>query len=379
MRRALIVGGGFGGVSTAYHLSQIAPETEITLVDQLGYFQVGFRKSWALVGHSPIDEGRRSLKTLERLGVHVLTGTVTKIDPAAKSAEIDGKLFQADALVVALGAELVPSAVPGFAQHAFNVYDAPDIPRAAQAISEIKNGRVLIGILGAPYKCPPAPYEMALLAQDSFRERKANVQVTIFTPQAMSLPILGQTGCSILESRLEGYGIKFLPNHKASGIESNRVNFAAGNSLEFDLMLGVPPHRVSPVVATSGLTEGSGWVKVNPRTLETKFPGVYAIGDINEIPLANKMPLPKAGVFAEAEGEIVAHQIADAFAGKSSHASFDGFGYCFLEVGGGMAQLVQGNFLAEPAPEVTLTEPSTDYLEHKREFEQERLQKWFGG
>ena len=136
---------------------------------------------------------------------------------------------------------------------------------------------------------------------------------------------------------------------------------------------------VSPVVATSGLTEGSGWVKVNPRTLETKFPGVYAIGDINEIPLANKMPMPKAGVFAEAEGEIVAHQIADAFAGKSSHASFDGFGYCFLEVGGGMAQLVQGNFLAEPAPEVTLTEPSTDYLEHKREFEQERLQKWFGG
>ena len=379
MRRALILGGGFGGVSTAYHLSQIARDVEITLVDQLGYFQVGFRKSWALVGQSPLDEGRRSLKTLERLGIRVVTGAVTKITPAVKSAEVGGQLYEADALVVALGAELVPDAVSGFTGHAFNVYDSPDIPRAAQALRDIKRGRVVIGILGAPYKCPPAPYEMALLTQDMFRERNAKVELSVFTPQAMSLPVLGQAGCSVIEGRLAGYGVKFLPNHKAIGIEANRVNFANGNSLEFDLLLGVPSHRAPQVVAASGLTEGGAWVKVNPRTLETKFAGVYAIGDINEIPLANKMPLPKAGVFAEAEGKIVAEHIADTFAGKTTTAAFDGFGYCFLEVGGGMAHLVQGNFLAEPAPQVTLTEPSLEALEHKREFEQERLQMWFGG
>jgi sulfide:quinone oxidoreductase len=378
VRRVLILGGGFGGVASAYALHQkLPPDSEITLVDQRTHFLVGFRKTWALVNQSPLVAGQRPLSALERLGIRVIQGTVNVLDPAARAAVVDGRRMEADALVVALGAELAPQAVPGFQEHALNVYDSKEIPRAAEAVQKFSGGRVGLGIFGAPYKCPPAPYEMALLLHDFFRERGTPVTLEVFTPQPMSLPVLGYAGCSIVESRLAVYGIAFLPNHKAAAVESGEVIFPKERR-QYDLLLGIPPHQCPALVVQAGLTEGGAWVRVNPRTLETRFPNVYAIGDLTEIPLANGMPLPKAGIFAEAEGRIVAECIAASFEGQTFEASFDGIGYCFMEVGGGEAQLVQGNFLAEPAPQVTLTEPSPQYLEQKRSFEADRLRTWFG-
>jgi len=184
-------------------------------------------------------------------------------------------------------------------------------------------------------------------------------------------------GCDLIESRLADKGITFLPNHKATAVESGEVVFG-DKRRPFDLLLGVPPHRPPAVVRESGLVDGTGWVSVNPRTLETQFPGVYAIGDVVQIAMANGKPLPKAGVFAEAMGETVADRIAAVFKGKESEATFDGEGGCYLEVGAGQAMMVKGHFLAEPEPEVTLTEPSSEYLNEKRLFETQRLQTWFG-
>jgi sulfide:quinone oxidoreductase len=378
MKRVLILGGGFGGLATAHHLKQkLSPEDEVILVDRRDYFMVGFRKTWALVGESPLEAGQRSLDSLTRLGIRVMRDPVTRIDPKARAATIGDQRISADALVVALGAELAPDAIPGFQQYAFNVYDAQDIPRAAQALSEFQGGRLLIGIFGAPYKCPPAPYEMALLINDSLKSRGVKANMEVFTPQPMSLPILGQVGCDLIESRLADKGITFLPNHKATAVESGEVVFA-DKRRPFDLLLGVPPHRPPAVVRESGLVDGTGWVSVDPRTLETQFPGVYAIGDVVQILLANGKPLPKAGVFAEAMGETVAERIAAVFSGEKPEATFKGEGGCYLEVGAGQAMMVSGHFLAEPEPEVSLTEPSPEYLDEKRSFETQRLQRWFG-
>ncbi|HLF26238.1 MAG TPA: FAD/NAD(P)-binding oxidoreductase [Anaerolineae bacterium] len=377
MRRVLILGGGFGGVATAHALRKKLPsDDEVVVVERRAHFMLGLRKSWALTGQSTLEVGQRPLAALERFGIRVLPGAITALDPAARVAEVDGRRLEADALVVALGAELAPEKIPGFQSHAFNVYDPQDVPRAADALRAFPGGRVVIGIFGAPYKCPPAPYEMALLLKDFFRARGVPADLEVFTPQPMSLPILG-AGCSIVESRLEEYGIAFLPNHKAVSVEKDAVVFA-NERRPFDLLLGVPPHQCPAVVAQSGLTDGGAWVRVNPRTLETPFPGVYAIGDLTEISLANGMPLPKAGVFAEAEGQIVAERIAAVFTGREPEAAFDGVGYCFMEVGGGQAQLVRGHFMAEPAPEVTLSEASPHYLDQKHAFEAERLRAWFG-
>jgi sulfide:quinone oxidoreductase len=378
MKRVLILGGGFGGIATARRLKQkLEVNDEVILVDRRDYFMVGFRKSWALVGESTLEAGQRPLDSLTSLGIRVMRDPVTRIDPNGPAATMGDQIISADALVVALGADLVPEAIPGFQQYAHNIYDPNDIPRAAQALKEFQGGKLLIGIFGAPYKCAPAPYEMALLINESLKSRGVKASVEVFTPQPMSLPVLGQVGCDLIESRLADQGITFLPNHKATAVEAGEVVFAKERR-PFDLLLGVPPHRPPTVVRESGLVGDSGWVSVNPRTLETQYSGVYAIGDVVQIMMPNGKPLPKAGIFAEAMGETVAERIAATFAGQTPDATFKGEGGCYLEVGGGQAMMVKGQFLAEPDPEVMLTEASSQYLEEKRAFETQRLQTWFG-
>jgi sulfide:quinone oxidoreductase len=378
MKRVLILGGGFGGIATARRLKQRLDEKdEVILVDRRDHFMVGFRKTWALIGQSTLDAGRRTLDSLASLGIRVMRDPVTKIDPAGRTAWMDDQRLGADALVVALGAELVPEAIPGFQQYAYNVYDPQDIPRAAQALREFQGGKLLIGVFGVPYKCPPAPYEMALLTRESLAARGVKTEVEVFTPQPVSMPLLGQVGCDIIESRLAENSITFLPNRKATGVEAGEVIFA-NERRQFDLLFGIPPHRPPAVVRESGLVGDSGWVSVNSRTLETQFPGVYAIGDVVQIAMGNGKPLPKAGVFAEAMGETVADRIAADFAGQQPEAEFQGEGGCYLEVGMGQAMMVKGHFMAVPNPQIALTEASARHLEEKRAFETERLQSWFG-
>lgn len=378
MKRVLILGGGFGGVANARRLKQKLDEKdEIILVDQRGYFMVGFRKTWALIGQSPLEAGQRPLDSLTSLGIRVMHDPVTRIDPSGRAAWMGDQRISADALVIALGAELAPETIPGFQQYAYSVYDPNDIPRAAQALRQFQGGRLLIGVFGVPYKCPPAPYEMALLIREALKGRGVKAEIEVFTPQPVSMPILGQTGCDIVESRLAENGITFVPNHKATAVEPLEVVFA-NERRPFDLLFGVAPHRPPAVVRESGLVGDSGWVSVDSRTLETSFAGVYAIGDVAQISMANGKPLPKAGVFAEAMGETVAERIAATFNGQQPEAVFQGEGGCYLEVGAGEAMMVRGHFMAEPNPEVMLTDASPRYLQEKSSFEAQRLQAWFG-
>ena len=378
MKRVLILGGGFGGIATARRLKQRLDEKdEVILVDRRDYFMVGFRKTWALTGQSTLEAGQRALDSLTSLGIRVMRDAVTRIDPAGRTAWMGDQRLSADALVVALGAELAPENVPGFQEYAYNVYDPQDIPRAAQALQEFQGGKLLIGVFGVPYKCPPAPYEMALLIRETLQARGIKAEVEVFTPQPVSMPLLGQVGCDIIDGRLTDNGITFLPNRKANAVESTEVVFP-NERRQFDLLLGIPPHRPPAVVRESGLVGDSGWVSVNSRTLETAFSGVYAIGDVVQIPMGNGKPLPKAGVFAEAMGETVADRIAATFAGQDPEAAFQGEGGCYLEVGNGQAMMVKGHFMAVPEPEVALTEASAQLLEEKRAFEEHRLQDWFG-
>jgi sulfide:quinone oxidoreductase len=237
---------------------------------------------------------------------------------------------------------------------------------------------VAIVILGIPFPCPPAPFELALLLREYFGRKGIEAVVDVYTPQPMSLPVLGQTGCAVVESRLEASQVGFHPNHTPVSIESGAIHFKTAR-VAFDLMIGVPGHLCPSVAQVSGLAGDGDWVKVNPRTLETSFPGVYAVGDMVSIPLANGKRLPQAGVFAEAQAKVVAARIAAELAGQVSQATYDGTGFCFLEVGGGAAMLVQGNFLASPEPEVRILEPAPEHLQAKRELEASRLADWFGG
>lgn len=378
MKRVLILGGGFGGIAAAHRLKQkLGNDIEVILVDRQPYFMVGFRKSWALTGESTLEAGQKPIDSLSRLGVDVRRATIESINPQERSAVVDGEEIKADALVVALGAELNPSAVTGFAENAYNVYDPNDIPRAEKALSEFKGGRLVIGIFGGPYKCPPAPLEMAMLIQDKFKKSGVKASIEVFTPQPVTLPILSEESCNAVEGRLSEHGIRTYGHHKALSLEAGEVVFEK-RRIGFDLLLGIPPHRASAVVRESGLTGESGWVHVDPRTCETSFNGVYAIGDTTHVVLANKKALPKAGLFAELMGETVADRLADISAGVEPTAQFSGAGGCYFEVGNGEAMMIKGNFLAESGPAVELTESSKEYYDQKVKFETDRWAKWFG-
>ena len=378
MKRVLILGGGFGGIATAHRLKQrLGQDVEVIVVDRRPYFMVGFRKSWALVGESSLEAGQKPIDGLSRLGVRVRRATIEAIQPQEKSATVDGERIQADALVVALGAELNPSAVPGFTEYAYNVYDPSDIPRAAQALNDFQGGRLVIGIFGAPYRCPPAPLEMAMLIHEKFKKKGVKASIEVFTPQPVTLPILSQASCDAVDRRLLEIGIQTYGHHKALRVEAGEVVFEK-RRIGFDLLLGIPPHRAPAVARESGLVGDSGWIEINPRTCETSFEGVYAVGDSTHVVLANKKALPKAGLFAEMMGETVAERLANIFEGKEPIAQFSGEGGCYFEVGNGEAMMIKGNFLAESAPTVELTESSKAYYDEKVRFETDRWAKWFG-
>jgi sulfide:quinone oxidoreductase len=377
MHRVLILGGGFGGIATALGLRErLEPSDEIVLVDRRETFAMGLRKNWGLIGLEPLSAGERRLDGLRDRGIDVRRGEVTAVDPQARSATIDGLELQADVLVVALGAERDPTAIPGLREHAVDAYDREANEGNAARVAAFDGGNLVIGVFGAPYPCPPAPYELAMLLTETFEERGLRFGVLVFTSLTRSLPILGEAGCASFDANLRGAGISLRTATTAREVRAGEVVIDDGR-IPFDLLIAVPPHRLPTVLQDTGLPGPSGWIPVEPRTLRTRFDGVYAVGDVTAIPLSNGAAMPKAGVFAQAEGEVVAARIADELAGRTPSARFEGEGLCFLETGRGMASAVQGRFLADP-PEVELTSASTEGYEAKRRFEAERLEAWFG-
>lgn len=378
MARVLVLGAGFGGIATAVALrGQLAADDEVILVDRRDDYAMGLRKIWAILGISPIAYGTRSLTSLERQGITFVQGSVESIDPASRSAVVDGTAHAADALVVALGASQAMESIPGLAQFGLNAWDRTGLDHVHGMVDQFRGGRVVIGIFGAPYSCPPAPYELALLLSERFEARGIEAQLTVFTPTAIALPILGSARSGPIVARLEERGISLRVGHAASTVMADSVAFAEGGLLPYDLLLAVPPHRCPSVLVDAGLASAGGWVSVDPATLETAYPRVFAIGDAIVVPLAGGLALPKAGLFAEREGETVAARIAAIFRGEPPTATFDGRGACFMELGDGEASTISGDFFANP-PAVELTPPSVEQRAAKERFEMDRLARWFG-
>jgi sulfide:quinone oxidoreductase len=378
MARTIVLGAGFGGIAAATRLRHLLDrDHEVILVDRRPDFAMGLRKTWEIVGAHPIEEGTRAIGDLRAQGIDVRHGTIEALDPRARRVTVDGQGLEADAIVVALGAELVPAAVPGLAEHGINVWDRSEAARARTALAGLDAGRLLIGVFGTPYACPPGPYELALLGDEALRARGADVAVEVFGPMPIALPVVGRDESAKVEALLERAGIAFHHSHAAASVEDGRVLFADGSELTFDLLFAIPPHRCPSLLVEAGLAAPGAWVGVDPLTLATTFPGVFAIGDCTAIKLANGLPLPKAGLFAEAEGYVAAEQIAATLGGTVSTARFAGEGTCYAEVGGGEAIQIRGRFLADPVA-VEIAGPSSDLMSGKLAFESERLDDWYG-
>jgi len=381
-KTVLVLGGGTGGLVAASRLrKRLSQQHRVVLIEREPDYVFAPSFLWLMIGLRQRKNISRPLSKLEKHGVELVTGEIERIDPASRSVQVDGRELAGDYLVIALGAELAPETIPGLAAAGHNVYTLAGAETLRAARLEIRAGRVAVVVGGMPFKCPAAPYEAAMLLEYDFRKRKLRdrVAVDLYSPEPGPMPVAGPAVSQQVRQLVEAKGIGYHPEHALTRADpgESRLFFANGTTADFDLLAYVPPHRAPRVVIDSGLTGESGWVPVDRQTLETRFPGVYALGDVTGIMLAMGKPLPKAGVFAHGEAEVVADNLVHTITRKGKTRRFDGHGECFIETGDGRAGFGSGNFFAEPAPVIRLRQPSRTLHLGKVAFEKYWLFEWF--
>ncbi len=378
-KRILILGAGFGGLTAANILRKnLSPDNRVIVVDKKNWFMMGLVKLWVLEGTRKLEESQTPLDRLNAKGIEYLNDEIIKIDTGAKSVQVkDHGWIEYDYLIVALGAELAPEKVPGFVGTGYNLYDPRQVPKLREALLSLKSGKVAVAIMGMPYKCPPAPYEASiiisnLLAKSGVRD---SVEIDLYSPASISLPVAGAQISAGVVDIISKHGIHFHPLHKLKSVSEGELTFENGARQGFDVLVGIPPHKVPEVVRDSGLNAGGDWVAVDKYTLKTSAGNVFAVGDVTEIKLA-AVAVPKAGIFAEEQAKVAAQQIIDEITGKPAITTFAGQGYCFMEVGNRQAGFLEADFYNPAGPVLQLQAPSEQNFEKKQDFERTRVKEW---
>lgn len=373
--RVLVLGGGFGGLELTAQLSAgLGGEVDAILIDRAEGFTFGFSKLDVMFGRTVPEAVHHPYRDVERPGVRFVQATVTSIDPEARSVETDAGSFEGDVLVVGLGADLEPSATPGLVEAGHEFYTTAGAYALRDVLEAFDGGHIVIGVTSTPFKCPPAPSETALLAHDYLTRRglRDRSEISLVMPLPVPIPPSPAASEAILGAFAER-SISWRPNTTVVGLDGDRrvAVLADGGEISYDLFLGVPRHRVPSVVAESGLCV-DGWIPVNPLTLETSVPGVYAVGDVTSV------GTPKAGVFAEGQASVVAAALIEAHAGGTSSVEYDGHGACYLEFGNEQVAKVEVTFLSGHAPSGTFESASAEIAAQKSEFGASRVARWFG-
>lgn len=375
--RVVVMGAGFGGLELITTLSEAFGESiDILLIDKADTFVFGFSKLEVMFGRQTAAEVRHPYRDIVKSGVRFLQAAVHSIDPVARKVVTDAGAFEADFLVVALGADLDPAATPGLVEGGHEFYTIPGAFALRDVIARFERGPAIIGVTGKSFKCPPAPSEATLLLHDYLvaRGRRKETEITLVMPFGTPVPPSPETSQAILSAFAER-GIRFVKDNLVRALDPVRkmAILSDGTELPYALFLGVPVHRVPSVVVESGLAAGPyGWVQVNKKTLETDFSHVYAIGDVNGV------GTPKAGVFAENAGRTVANSIIAQLRGGPPAEAYRGVGSCYIEFGKEQVGRVDVEFLKDPKPTGSFEQPSDALRAEKAQFGASRLQRWFG-
>ena len=372
MDRVVVLGAGFGGLELATVLSEtLGDEVDVTLVDRGEGFVFGYSKLDVMFGRTTLDDVVLPYSAVVKPGVRLLRATITAIDPEAMRVTTDGGVLEADHLVVALGADYDFDATPGLVEAGNEFYSVAGAQRLAKLLPTFTAGRAIVGVCGAPFKCPPAPSECALLLHDylSARGVREACHISIVIPFGTPVPPSPDTSAALVEAFAER-GIEFIPSRRVASLAHGAAILDDGTELPYDLFLGVPKHRAPDVVLASGLAV-DGYVPVESRTLETPFPNVYAVGDVATV------GVPKAGVFAEGAARVVARSLIARIQGGEA-GSYNGQGLCYIEFGGDNVGRVDVDFFSGPKPTGTFQEPSSALVAEKGVFGSSRRARWFG-
>ena len=372
--RVLVLGAGFGGLELATALSEVlGDDAGVTLIDESDAFVFGYSKLDVMFGRATPEEVRVPYADVIKPGVRFLRETITAIDPEARGVTTDKGSHEADILVVALGADYDFDATPGLAEVGNEFYSLDGAERLRDLLPAFTRGRAIVGVCGAPFKCPPAPSEAALLLDDYLSQRgvRDDCEISLVMPFGTPVPPSPDTSAALLAAFAER-GIEFVPGRRVSSLDPGRrvAVLDDGAELPYDLFLGVPKHCAPNVVLESGIAE-DGYVPVDSQTLESRFSSVYAVGDVATV------GVPKAGVFSEGAARVVAASLVAQLQGGEQPAAYDGRGACYVEFGAGRVGRVDVDFLSGPKPTGTFREPSAELVAEKQQFGASRRARWF--
>jgi sulfide:quinone oxidoreductase len=373
--RVVVLGAGFGGLEVTTLLSEeFGDSLDLVLIDRTDAFVFGFAKLDVMFGRTTPDQVVHHYRAIAKPGVRFVQTTIRTIDPLAKRVTTDDGDFDADLLVVALGADLDPSAIPGLVEHGHEFYTVAGAFAAADVLKSFGGGRVVVGVTSTPFKCPPAPSETVLLMHELLSERGVlgSSHLSLVMPLGTPIPPSPEASAALL-GEFARRGIDWHPGRLVREVDGARkvLRLADGGELPFDLFLAVPPHRAPQVVVESGLTV-DGWIAVDPLTMQTSYDGVFAVGDVTSV------GTPKAGVFAEGQATVAAGRIAALLRGEDPTSTYDGRGICYLEFGHDQVAKVDVTFHTGERPSGTMQGPSNELARDKQEFGSSRINRWFG-
>ena len=373
-KRIVILGGGFGGAAAARTLRKLLDARHtVTLVDRQRRTYLCGSLPRLIVGQRVPDKISRSLGSLVQRGVTYAQENIEGLDLDNRRVHTSGGVLPYDYLIVATGAEYDWDAVPGSSQ-AHSFYNLDTARRLRDALRRLRRGRIVIAVSSLPYKCPPAPYEAAMNIDVAFTERgiRRDVDIHVFTPEPSPLRLAGPEASAGFKAYLAGRGITLHNEQSLAKVDPDgrRAAFQSGETVDYDLLITVPVHRTAGYLRDAGLVAESGWIPVDSATLKTQHQDVFAVGDTTSLLMANGNPLPKAGVFASAEGETVARNLAAEIQGGQTSA-FPGEGACFIDYGSGKGSMITGSFLAAERPRVSMLSPSVRWHRQKLRFERD--------
>jgi sulfide:quinone oxidoreductase len=374
-QHVLIIGAGFGGLELATRLSETLQDAvRVTLLDRNDSFVFGYSKLEVMLGRQSAQEIRLPYAEFAKDGVEFRQETVTAIDPVARRVTTGEGTYDADFLVIAMGADYDFAATPGLEQDGHEFYTVAGAERLRDALAGFDGGKVVVSVLGQPFKCPPAPFEGAFLLHEHFTQRgiRDNVELTSAFPMQRPVPVTGEVS-QMFRDALASRGIEERSQTLVTGIDAGTARLADGGTLPYDLFVGIPIHRAPDPLTAAGLAV-NGWVPVDQANLRTQFPQVYAIGDVCTGPRT----VPKAGIFAESAALVVAEDIAATITGDDQPEPYGGSGICYAEFGAGLVSKVEVNFLSGPAAQAERHEPSREFAADKEEFGRTRQARWFG-
>lgn len=370
--RVVVLGAGFAGLELSTLLSDgLGDDVDVTLIDSSDAFVFGYSKLDVMFGRTALPSVRLLYGAISKPGVRFVRDRVTAIDAGAKRVTTEGGTYDADYLVVALGADFDYDHTPGLSV-ANEFYSVAGAAQQAGVLPEFTSGRAVVGVCDAPFKCPPAPSECALLLHDYLTRRgvRDDCEIALVMPFGNPVPPSPDTSAALLAAFAE-CGIEWVPGVRVSSIEDGKAVLDDGSTQSFDLFLGVPKHRAPVVVQESGMTE-NGYIPVDGRTLATKYPGVYAVGDVATV------GTPKAGVFAERQARVVAETLLAEIACAEPGEPYDGTGTCYIEFGADRVGRVDVDFFSGEKPTGTFQEPSAELAAEKVHFGSSRRARWFG-